>query len=129
MNTPDNLKYTKEHEWVLIEDNIATVGITDFAQSELGEIVYVEVDTLGEVISKDDVFGTIEAVKVTSDLFMPLTGKIIAFNPELDENEEDNPGLVNTDPYGQAWIIKIEVQNPEEIEELLSAEAYSEIIS
>ncbi len=130
MDIQENLKYTKEHEWVRIEDdNIAIIGITDFAQSELGEIVYVEVDTIGESLSKDEVFGTIEAVKTTSELFLPLTGKIIEFNPQLDENDGDSPDLVNSDPYGEGWIIKLEIENTEEISDLLDATAYKELIS
>lgn len=129
MNIPDNLKYTKEHEWVkMIEDNMALVGITDFAQGELGELVYIEVDTVGEELSKDDVFGTVEAVKTTSDLFMPLSGEVIQFNPELDENEGDNPGIINEDPYGEGWIIKIKVTDPSEIEALLSASEYKALV-
>lgn len=124
MATPDNLRYTKEHEWVAIEGNIATIGITDHAQSELGEIVYVEVETLDEELAKDEVFGTVEAVKTTSDLFMPLSGKVIEFNKELDESEEDNPAAINEDPYGSGWIIKIEIADAGEIEDLLTAEAY-----
>ena len=128
MNLPEELKYTKEHEWIKIEDGIAIVGITDFAQGELGELVYIEVDTVGERVEKDEVFGTIEAVKTTSDLFMPVTGKIIEFNKELDENEGDNPGLINSDPYGEGWIVKIEIENSEEIENLLVATAYQDLI-
>ena len=129
MATPQNLRYTEEHEWVSIEGNIATIGITDHAQNELGEIVYVEVDTLGETIGAGEVFGTVEAVKTTSDLYMPLEGKIIAFNPELDENEGDNPAAINEDPYGKGWIIKVEIQDPEMAGTLLTAEAYDALIS
>lgn len=128
MNLPEELKYTKEHEWIKIEDGIAIIGITDFAQGELGELVYVEVDTVGERVEKDEVFGTVEAVKTTSDLFMPITGKIIEFNKELDENEGDNPGLINSDPYGDGWIVKIEIENNEEIEDLLGSTAYQDLI-
>ena len=124
MNIPENLKYTKDHEWVLIENNIATVGITDFAQGELGDIVYLEVDTLEEKVDCEAVFGTVEAVKTVSDLFAPLTGKIIAFNDELTST----PELVNTDPYGQGWMVKIEIENPDEINNLLSHEAYTALI-
>ncbi len=125
MSIPANLKYTSEHEWIkLNDDNTAIIGITDFAQSELGEIVYVEIDTIGEELCKDDVFGTVEAVKTTSDLFMPLDGKVLEFNPKLDENEEDNPGLVNSDAYGDGWIVKIELADPSQIEDLLDEEAY-----
>lgn len=130
MNVPKDLKYTKEHEWVKItEEGAALIGITDFAQSELGEIVYVEVDTVGEELDKEDVFGTVEAVKTTSDLFMPLSGEVLEFNPELDEGEGDNPALVNEDPYGKAWIVKIAVQDESELNELLSAEDYKDLIS
>lgn len=124
MNIPENLKYTKDHEWVLIENNIAIVGITDFAQGELGDIVYVEVDTLDETVDSEAVFGTVEAVKTVSDLFAPLTGKIISFNDALT----DTPELVNSDPYGQGWMVKIEIENQDEIENLLNAEAYESIV-
>ncbi len=128
MASPLNLKYTKEHEWIMLEGNIATVGITDHAQSELGEIVYVEVETVGEQVAKDEIFGTIEAVKTTSDLFMPISGTVIEFNSELNESEGDNPGLVNEDPYGAGWIVKVEVSDLSELEELLDAEAYENLI-
>ncbi|MEM9930112.1 MAG: glycine cleavage system protein GcvH, partial [Bacteroidota bacterium] len=128
MNIPANLLYTEEHEWVLIEENIATVGITDFAQEALDELVYVEVETVGEELGRNEVFGTVEAVKTTSDLFLPLAGKIIAFNAELDENEGDNPTLVNEDPYGKGWIIKVELTDPSDREGLLTPEAYRELI-
>lgn len=130
MSIPANLKYTSEHEWIqLNDDNTAVIGITDFAQSELGEIVYVEIDTVGEELSKDDVFGTVEAVKTTSDLYMPLDGKVLEFNPKLDENEEDNPALVNSDAYGDGWIVKIELTNPSQVEDLLDEEAYKALVS
>ena len=129
MNIPKDLKYTKDHEWVKIEGDEAIVGITDFAQSELGEIVYVEVDTVDEELEKDEVFGTVEAVKTTSDLFLPLSGTILEFNPELDESEGDNPGLINEDPYGKGWIIRVKISNADEIDSLLDAEAYAELIS
>lgn len=124
MNIPQNLKYTKDHEWVLIENNIATVGITDFAQGELGDIVYVEVDTLDETLASEAVFGTVEAVKTVSDLFAPLSGKIISFNDVLT----DTPELINSDPYGQGWMVKIEIENRDEIENLLNAGAYASIV-
>lgn len=124
MNTPDTLHYTKDHEWISIEDGIATVGITDFAQSELGDIVYVEVETLDEQIGITEVFGTVEAVKTVSDLFMPLSGTIIEFNESL----EDEPEMVNEDPYGKGWMIKIKLDNPAEAIELLEAAAYKELI-
>jgi len=129
MSSPGDLKYTQEHEWIRVEGNTATVGITDFAQSELGDLVYIEVDTLDEELDKDDVFGTVEAVKTTSELFMPVSGKVIAFNSELDEDEGDNPAIINEDPYGEGWIVRIEMSDPAELENLLSAEAYEEIIS
>jgi glycine cleavage system H protein len=130
MNLPENLKYTKEHEWIkLLEDDTALVGITDFAQGELGELVYIEVDTVGETIVKDEVFGTVEAVKTTSDLFMPVDAEILEFNPIIDENEGDDPGLVNSDPYGDGWIIKIKIKDPSQIEDLLDALSYEELIA
>ncbi len=129
MSVPAELKYSKEHEWVKVgDDNVIHVGITDFAQGELGELVYVEVESVGETLSKDEVFGTVEAVKTTSDLFMPVSGKILAFNPKLDESEGDEPTLINSDPYGDGWVVKIELTDPSELEELLSAEAYRELI-
>ena len=123
MNFPANLKYTKDHEWVKIEGDVATIGITDFAQSELGDIVFVEIETEGETLNQHDVFGTVEAVKTVSDLFMPLAGEIIEFNKAL----EQNPEKVNQDPYGDGWMIKVKISNPSEIDALLSADAYSEI--
>lgn len=128
MEFPSNLKYTKEHEWILIEGKTGTIGITEFAQSELGEIVYVEVDTVGETISRDEVFGTVEAVKTTSDLFMPVSGKVIAFNEEIDEKEGDNPAIINEDPYGKGWIIKVELTDPSELDDLMDATAYSALV-
>jgi glycine cleavage system H protein len=128
-NLPEELKYTKEHEWVLLgEDGVVTVGITDFAQQELGELVYVEVDTVGETIEIGEVFGTVEAVKTTSDLFMPITGEILEFNPNLDEDEGDDPTLINSDPYGEGWIVKIKVSDESSEEDLLSASDYKELI-
>ncbi|MEP2937425.1 MAG: glycine cleavage system protein GcvH [Gilvibacter sp.] len=124
MNIPANLKYTKDHEWISIEGDIATVGITDFAQGELGDIVYVEVETLDETLDKDEVFGTVEAVKTVSDLFLPLSGEIIAFN----DNLESEPEHVNSDPYGEGWMIKIRISNEDEISELLDDAAYKELI-
>lgn len=129
MASPVNLKYTKEHEWVSIEGDVATIGVTDHAQSELGEIVYVEVETVGETVDKDEVFGTVEAVKTTSDLYMPLSGEVIEFNSELDENEGDNPGLINEDPYGTGWIIKVKMSNPDEVADLLTADDYEDLIA
>ena len=124
MNIPKELKYTEEHEWVKIEDNIATVGITDFAQGELGDIVYIEIDTLDNDIDSNQVFGTVEAVKTVSDLFMPMAGKVI----ELNTNLEDKPELVNEDPYGDGWIIKIDISKASEMDSLLSAEDYKKLI-
>ncbi|MBC2838782.1 glycine cleavage system protein GcvH [Robiginitalea sp. SC105] len=124
MNIPSDLKYTKDHEWVRIEGDTATVGITDFAQGELGDIVYVEVDALDETLEKEAVFGTVEAVKTVSDLFLPLSGEITAFNESL----EDEPEKVNSDPYGEGWMIRIKLSDPSEAEELLSAEDYKELI-
>ena len=124
MSIPAELKYTKDHEWISIEDDIATVGITHFAQGELGDIVYVDVDTLDDTLDKDEVFGTVEAVKTVSDLFMPLSGEVVEFNEELEED----PELVNTDPYGKGWMIKIKLSEVSEIENLLNAEAYKELI-
>ena len=124
MDVKENLKYTKDHEWVSLDGNIATVGITDFAQSELGDIVYVEVDTLDETLNKDEVFGTVEAVKTVSDLFLPMSGKIIEFNESLS----DAPESINESPYDQGWIIKVEVSNPKELDELLNSSDYSDLI-
>jgi len=124
MNIPSELKYTKDHEWISIEGDTATVGITDFAQGELGDIVYVEVETLDETLDKDEVFGTVEAVKTVSDLFLPLSGEIVAFNEAL----EDEPEKVNSDPYGEGWMIKIKLSDPSEIEDLLSDAAYKELV-
>lgn len=129
MAFPENLKYTEEHEWVRVEDNIAYVGITDFAQGELGEIVYVEVETVDEELDKDAEFGVVEAVKTTSDLFLPLSGKIIEFNAELNQDEGDNPGLINEDPYGEGWIIKMEIADSSELEGLLDSAAYEALVS
>ena len=128
MNIPDSLKYTKEHEWIRIEGDVAIVGITDFAQGELGELVYVEVDTVGQTVAKDEIFGTVEAVKTTSDLFMPVTGEILEFNAQLDESDGDNPGLINEDPYGAGWIVKVKIANTDELEELLDATAYAALV-
>ncbi|MGA1581958.1 MAG: glycine cleavage system protein GcvH [Saprospiraceae bacterium] len=128
MDFPSELRYTEDHEWIRIDGSSASIGITDFAQGELGEIVYVEVDTVGETLAKGEVFGTVEAVKTTSELYMPVSGKITAFNSEIDESEEDNPGIINEDPYGKGWIITIEMADPSEISDLLSADVYKEIV-
>jgi glycine cleavage system H protein len=124
MNIPTELKYTRDHEWVSIDGDIAIVGITDFAQRELGDIVYVEVDTLDQTLQKDEVFGTVEAVKTVSDLFLPLEGQIIEFNEIL----EQTPELVNTDPYGDGWMIKMRIEYPSQINELLSCDEYKALI-
>lgn len=124
MSVPSELKYTKDHEWVRIEGDIATVGITAFAQGELGDIVYVEVETVGDTLEKDEVFGTVEAVKTVSDLFLPLSGEILEFHDAL----ESEPEKVNTDPYGEGWMIKLKITNPEEVDQLLDDAAYKEII-
>ncbi len=130
MEFPSKLKYSKEHEWVRVEDgDVAYVGITEFAQGELGELVYVEVETVGEEVAKDEVFGTVEAVKTTSDLFMPVGGKILEFNPALDENEGDNPTLANSDPYGEGWIVKIEMTDASQLDDLMDAESYKDLVS
>lgn len=124
MNIPSQLKYTKDHEWISLEGDIATVGITDFAQRELGDIVYVEVETIGETLSADEVFGTVEAVKTVSDLFLPVSGEIIEFNESL----EDTPEEVNLDPYSKGWMIKMKVSNIDDFSALLNAEQYKELI-
>jgi glycine cleavage system H protein len=124
MNIPNELKYTKDHEWVRIEGDLAFIGITDFAQRELGDIVYVEVETLDQELEQEAVFGTVEAVKTVSDLFLPLSGEIVAFNEDL----ETTPESVNTDPYGAGWMIQLRYTNPEQIDHLLSADAYKELI-
>ena len=124
MNIPANLKYTKDHEWIAIDGDIATIGITDFAQSELGDIVYVEVETLDQTLDKDEVFGTVEAVKTVSDLFLPMSGEIIEFNDDL----ERNPETVNSDPYGKGWMVKVKVSHLSQWDELLSHEAYGDLI-
>ncbi|AZI68457.1 glycine cleavage system protein GcvH [Cloacibacterium normanense] len=124
MNTPSELKYTKDHEWVKLEGNVATVGITDFAQSELGDIVFVDVDTVDDDLNAGEVFGSVEAVKTVSDLYLPISGKVIEFNEEL----EGEPELVNTDPYGKGWIVKVELSEGADQSELLTAEQYQELI-
>ncbi|WP_322551529.1 glycine cleavage system protein GcvH [Flavobacterium psychraquaticum] len=124
MNIPANLKYTKDHEWVLVDGDVATIGITDFAQKELGDIVYVEVETLDQTLEKDEIFGTVEAVKTVSDLFLPLSGEIIEFNDSL----ESDPEKVNTDPYGDGWMVKVKISKLSEVEALLSSEDYKALI-
>jgi glycine cleavage system H protein len=124
MNFPEELKYTKDHEWVKIEGDTVTIGITDFAQKELGDIVYVEVDTLDETLDQEEVFGTVEAVKTVSDLFLPVAGEIVEFNESL----EDEPENVNTDPYGAGWMVKVKVSDVSQLDDLLSVAAYKELI-
>jgi glycine cleavage system H protein len=124
MEFPEELKYTKDHEWLRIEGNNAYVGITEFAQGELGDIVFVDVDTQGEALEKEEVFGSVEAVKTVSDLFMPINGTVLAFNEKL----EDEPELINSDPYGQGWIIKIAISDVTELDELLDASEYKELV-
>lgn len=134
MNFPDELRYTREHEWIKLTGEktpdgrpIALVGITDFAQSELGELVYIEVETVGEKLTKDEIFGTVEAVKTTSDLFMPVSGEVLEFNSDISESGGDDPALINNDPYGKGWIIKVVPSDPNEIDQLLDAAAYKEL--
>lgn len=124
MNTPNNLKYTKDHEWVKIDGDIATVGITDYAQDQLGDIVFVDIQTMGETLEREEIFGAIEAVKTVADAFMPISGEIIEVNEEL----EAEPQAVNSDPYGKGWMIKIKISNPAEVEELLDADGYLALI-
>jgi glycine cleavage system H protein len=124
MNIPSELKYTKDHEWIQVDGDVATIGITDFAQGELGDIVYVEVETLDETLEKEEVFGTVEAVKTVSDLFLPVSGEIIEFNESLEEE----PEKVNEDPYGDGWMIRIRMSDPSELDELLDADAYKELV-
>lgn len=124
MNIPTNLKYSKDHEWISLDGDIATIGITDFAQKELGDIVYVEIETLDQTLAKDEIFGTVEAVKTVSDLFLPLSGEIIEFNDSL----EVTPEKVNTDPYGEGWMIKVKISDSSEVTGLLDADAYKELI-
>lgn len=124
MNFPAELKYTRDHEWIRVEGNEAYIGITDFAQRELGDIVYIDINTVGDEVGKDEVFGTVEAVKTVSDLFMPVTATVLEFNAELN----DNPELVNSDPYGKGWMVKVSVADPASVDSLLSAEAYQELV-
>jgi len=125
MNIPENLKYTKDHEWIKVEGNLAIIGVTDYAQTELGDIVFIEIETVDEILEKEEVFGTIEAVKTVSDLFMPVSGKVLKVNPKL----ESNPELVNKDPYGDGWMIQAEIQDAAELNDLLSAAQYKELIN
>lgn len=124
MNIPDNLKYTKDHEWIRTEGDVIFIGITDYAQNELGDIVYIEVETVGEKLDKEETFGTIEAVKTVSDMFMPVAGEVVEFNEEL----EQNPEIINNDPYEKGWVVKVKPENMGDVNGLLSAEAYKELI-
>jgi glycine cleavage system H protein len=124
MNFPSELRYTKDHEWIKLEGNVATIGITDFAQRELGDIVYVDIDTVGKSLEAEAVFGTVEAVKTVSDLFLPVAGKVLEVNPNLN----NEPELVNTDPYGEGWMVKLEVSNTADVDALMSAEAYQQLV-
>lgn len=129
MEFPANLKYTEEHEWIRVEeDGTAYIGVTDFAQEELGDIVYVEVETVGETLDQNEVFGTVEAVKTTSDLFMPISGEILEFNKELDEAEVDNPQAINESPYGDGWIVKVKLSDPAQLDGLMDSEAYQALV-
>ncbi len=125
MSYPNDLKYTKDHEWIRVEENVAFVGITHFAQSELGDIVFIDVDTEGESLEKEEVFGSVEAVKTVSDLFMPINGEVLEFNEKL----EDNPELINSDPYGEGWIIKVSLNDKSDMEDLLSSDDYQELVN
>lgn len=125
MNFPDNLRYTKDHEWIRVEGDVAYVGITDFAQQELGDIVYVEIETVGKQMTAGDVFGTVEAVKTVSDLYLPLAGTILEVNPQLNAS----PELVNTDPYGEGWMVKMKLDNIGEVDSLMNADAYQGMVS
>ena len=125
MNVPSNLKYTKDHEWIKVEGDVATIGVTDFAQSQLGDIVFIEIETVGETLAKEEVFGTIEAVKTVSDMFMPVAGEVLEVNPKITEQ----PDVVNKDPYGDGWMIKVKIANPAELNELLTPEQYKGTIN
>ncbi|MGD9977252.1 MAG: glycine cleavage system protein GcvH [Bacteroidales bacterium] len=125
MNVPSNLKYTKDHEWIKVEGDVAIVGVTDFAQSQLGDIVFIEIETVGETLDKEEVFGTIEAVKTVSDMFMPVGGEVLEVNPRVTEQ----PDVANKDPYGEGWMIKVKITNPAELNELLTPDQYKDIIS
>ena len=129
MKFPKDLKYTKEHEWIRIEGDVAYVGITDFAQGELGDIVYVEVETVGDIVKADEIFGTIEAVKTTSDLYMPLDAEVLEVNPKITSDGDDDPALVNSDPYGDGWIVKVKIQNMADVAKLMDAQAYEDLVA
>jgi len=128
MSIPKELKYSKEHEWIRVEGNIGIIGITDFAQGELGDLVYVDIDTVGQVVGKDEIFGTVEAVKTTSDLFLPVTGKVLEVNSAITESGGDDPGLINSSPYDEGWIVKIEISDPSQLDSLLDSDAYAALI-
>ena len=129
MKFPNDLKYTKEHEWIRVEGDVAYVGITDFAQGELGDIVYVEVETVGDVVKADEIFGTIEAVKTTSDLYMPIDAEVLEVNPKITSDGDDDPALVNSDPYGDGWIVKVKIQNMADVAKLMDAQAYEDLVA
>lgn len=129
MKFPKDLKYTKEHEWIRIEGDVAYVGITDFAQGELGDIVYVEVETVGDIVKADEIFGTIEAVKTTSDLYMPIDAEVLEVNPKITSDGDDDPALVNSDPYGDGWIVKVKIQNMADVAKLMDAQAYEDLVA
>lgn len=129
MKFPNDLKYTKEHEWIRVEGDVAYVGITDFAQGELGDIVYVEVETVGDIVKADEIFGTIEAVKTTSDLYMPIDAEVLEVNPKITSDGDDDPALVNSDPYGDGWIVKVKIQNIADVAKLMDAQAYEDLVA
>lgn len=129
MKFPNDLKYTKEHEWIRVEGDVAYVGITEFAQGELGDIVYVEVETVGDIVKADEIFGTIEAVKTTSDLYMPLDAEVLEVNPKITSDGDDDPALVNSDPYGDGWIVKVKIQNIADVAKLMDAQAYEDLVA
>ena len=129
MKFPKDLKYTKEHEWIRIEGDVAYVGITDFAQGELGDIVYVEVESVGDIVKADEIFGTIEAVKTTSDLYMPIDAEVLEVNPKITSDGDDDPALVNSDPYGDGWIVKVKIQNMADVAKLMDAQAYEDLVA
>ena len=129
MKFPKDLKYTKEHEWIRVEGDVAYVGITDFAQGELGDIVYVEVETVGDIVKADEIFGTIEAVKTTSDLYMPIDAEVLEVNPKITSDGDDDPALVNSDPYGDGWIVKVKIQNIADVAKLMDAQAYEDLVA
>ena len=129
MKFPNDLKYTKEHEWIRVEGDVAYVGITDFAQGELGDIVYVEVETVGDIVKADEIFGTIEAVKTTSDLYMPIDAEVLEVNSKITSDGDDDPALVNSDPYGDGWIVKVKIQNMADVAKLMDAQEYEDLVA